>query len=227
MAVQRRREIPALSEAAVREALLNAVIHRDYFERGGVVMVELYQDRLQIISPGGLPLGLRLEDLGRFSLPRNPLLADLFLWLGYVERASSGIARIRAAIAEAGLPAPEFESNVFFTVRFPMSAQPSVAKSAKSGTKSGTKLGTQSGARSAPGEQQASALEFCRTPQSLTELMVHLCRSDGVKLRQSVIEPLLEAGWLTRTVPDRPRSRFQQYVTTPAGRRQLARSAAS
>ncbi len=74
-----RREIPALPEAAVREALLNAVIHRDYFERGGVVMVELFQDRLEIVSPGGLPPGLRLEDLGRFSLPRNPLLADLLI----------------------------------------------------------------------------------------------------------------------------------------------------
>lgn len=53
----RRREIPALPEAAVREALLNAVIHRDYFERGGVVMVELFQDRLEIVNPGGLPPG--------------------------------------------------------------------------------------------------------------------------------------------------------------------------
>ncbi|MGH9844317.1 MAG: Fic family protein, partial [Blastocatellia bacterium] len=55
-------------------------------------------------------------------------------------------------------------------------------------------------------------------PQPLTELMAYLRRSDRTKFRQSVVEPLLEAGWLARTVPDRPRSRFQQYVTTPAGR---------
>jgi hypothetical protein len=67
-----RREIPALPEAALREAVPNAVIHRDYFERGGVVMVELYQDRLQIINPGGLPPGLRLEDLGRLRPPAEP-----------------------------------------------------------------------------------------------------------------------------------------------------------
>jgi ATP-dependent DNA helicase RecG len=144
-----RREIPALPTAALREALLNAVMHRDYFERGGVVMVELYQDRLEIINPGGLPAGLRMEDLGRFSLPRNPLLADLFLRLGYVERAGSGIARIRAMLAEAGLSAPEFASNYFFTVRFPLAVaekQEHIAGT-KSGTKSGTRSGTKSGTK--------------------------------------------------------------------------------
>jgi ATP-dependent DNA helicase RecG len=48
--------------------------------------------------------------------------------------------------------------------------------------------------------------------------MASMRRSDRTKFRQSVVEPLLEAGWLARTVPDRPRSRFQKYVTTPAGR---------
>jgi ATP-dependent DNA helicase RecG len=99
-----RREIPALPVTALREALLNAVIHRDYFERGGVVMVELFQDRLEIVNPGGLPPGLRLADLGRLSLPRNPLLADLFLRLGYVERAGSGIARIRGLSQRQACP---------------------------------------------------------------------------------------------------------------------------
>jgi ATP-dependent DNA helicase RecG len=217
-----RREIPALPEAAVREALLNAVIHRDYFERGGVVMVELYQDRLEIVSPGGLPPGLRLEDLGRFSLPRNPLLADLFLRIGYVERAGSGIARIRAAMAEAGLREPAFESNLFFTVRFPLvpgSAHERASLEVKSGAKSGTKSGTKSQQMT----QQASILQLCETPQSLVKLMASFDRSDRTKFRQSVIDPLIEAGWIARTVPDRPRSRFQQYVATPAGREQLAK----
>jgi ATP-dependent DNA helicase RecG len=228
----RRREIPALPEAALREALLNAVIHRDYFERGGVVMVEMFQDRLEIVNPGGLPPGLRLEDLGRFSLPRNPLLADMFLRLGYVERVGSGIARIRAAVAEAGLPAPEFESGLFFTVRFPLAPplsegvqQSGAAAGAKSGAKSGTKSGAKSDAKSPPDRQQLEVLELCRTPQPLTAMMALLRRSDRTKFRQSVIEPLIAAGWLARTVPDRPRSRFQQYVTTAEGRRWLARRA--
>jgi len=119
-----RNEIPAIPEAATREALLNAVIHRDYFERGGVVMVEMFQDRLQITNPGGLLPGFRIEDLGRFSLPCNPLIADLFLKMGYVERAGSGIERIREAISKAGLDAPVFESNLFFTVTFPLPDTP-------------------------------------------------------------------------------------------------------
>ncbi|MBI5242790.1 MAG: putative DNA binding domain-containing protein, partial [Elusimicrobia bacterium] len=64
----KRREIPAIPEAAAREALLNAVIHRDYFERGGVVMLELFRDRIEISNPGGLVPGLSLKTLGRRSL---------------------------------------------------------------------------------------------------------------------------------------------------------------
>jgi ATP-dependent DNA helicase RecG len=212
-----RNEIPAIPEAATREALLNAVIHRDYFERGGVVMVEMFQDRLQITNPGGLLPGFRIEDLGRFSLPRNPLIADLFLRMGYVERAGSGIVRIREAISKAGLDAPVFESNLFFTVTFPLPQTPGQIPKERLGTDS---------VSSRIKSYQVEILEFCVTARSLAEIMsrygVEVGQTNRVRFRDDFITPLTKHNFLSLTIPDKPRSRFQKYVTTEAGKKWLA-----
>lgn len=119
----KRKEILAVPEEALREALLNAVVHRDYFS-GGVVMVEIHRDRVSIVNPGGLVPGLSLETLGRRSLPRNPLIAELFFRMDEVEKVGSGIGRIRDAIAAAGLDAPVFETDAFFSISFPLPQTP-------------------------------------------------------------------------------------------------------
>ena len=72
----RRREILELPEAALREAMVNALCHRDYLEEGAQVTVELFDDRLEIYNPGGLPKGLRPEEFGTRSVCRNPLTAS-------------------------------------------------------------------------------------------------------------------------------------------------------
>ena len=73
----RRQNIPEYPMEAVREAITNAVMHRDWFFDGANVFVELYADRIEVISPGSLPMDLTLVDLGRKSIRRNPLIADL------------------------------------------------------------------------------------------------------------------------------------------------------
>lgn len=204
----RRKEIPAIPEAALREALLNAVIHRDYFERGGVVMVELYRDRLEIVNPGGLVPGLSLENLGRRSLPRNPLIADLFFRMEEVERAGTGIGRIREAILEAGLPPPIFQADSFFSVVFNLPLTPGhvpPSLSSLAGTKSGLS------------RDQVELLRLCRSEQSLSEIMAAFKRTNKTKFRKTVLAPLVSAGLVVPTIPAKPRSRFQKYIATEAG----------
>ena len=104
----RRKEIPEIPEVAMREAIVNAVCHRDYFEKGASVMVEIFDDRVEISNPGGLARGLSLEDFGTRSLTRNPTIASLLHRTNYIERMGTGINRIRLALKEAG----------FFTVLF-------------------------------------------------------------------------------------------------------------
>ena len=114
----RRREVPEIPYGALREAVINAVAHRDYFEKGANVMVEIFDDRVEISNPGGLVKGLRPEDFGRKSILRNPNVAALLHRAGYIEKMGTGINKIRALIKDAGLPEPVFEFNGFFTVIF-------------------------------------------------------------------------------------------------------------
>ncbi len=116
-----RTETYELPIPAIREALVNAVLHRDYSNPGRDIKVGVYDDILNIVSPGGLPSGLTLADLrlGRSEI-RNRVLARVFKALGYIEQWGSGIQRIEHYIAQAGLPAPQLsEKDDFVDWEFP------------------------------------------------------------------------------------------------------------
>jgi ATP-dependent DNA helicase RecG len=106
----------------VREAIINAVCHRDYTE-AGMVQVRIYDDRLEVWNPGSLPYDLSLEALyhPHRSRPRNKRLADAFFRAGLVEAWGTGTLRIVRAYTEQGLPPPEFHDkiNTFIVRLFP------------------------------------------------------------------------------------------------------------
>jgi len=111
-----RLELPA---DALREALLNAIAHRDYRSTANV-QVYIYHDRLEIITPGGLPAGMKEEDLGLRSMPRNPLLFSLFYRMNLVEQIGSSIKRIRELCVDYGVADPRFEVSAnWVAVVFP------------------------------------------------------------------------------------------------------------
>jgi ATP-dependent DNA helicase RecG len=101
--------VPDVPERAFREAIANALIHRDY-ARLGAVHVQWHADRVEISSPGGLPEGVRLDNLlVTPPRPRNPLLADAFKRAGIVERTARGIDTIFLEQLRNGRPAPTYE----------------------------------------------------------------------------------------------------------------------
>jgi ATP-dependent DNA helicase RecG len=104
-----RKEIPQLPYEALREALINAVIHRDYFEKGANVMVEMFGDRIEITNPGGLVKGLTPENFGKISMLRNPGIANLFKRIDYIEKMGTGIERIRLELKKAKVPQVQYE----------------------------------------------------------------------------------------------------------------------
>ena len=103
---------------ALREAITNAVMHRDWFFDGANVFVEIYTDRIEVVSPGSLPKGVTLADLGRKSVRRNALVSDLLHRIDFVEKAGTGIRRIRDEARAQDCPEPQFEANSFVTVTF-------------------------------------------------------------------------------------------------------------
>jgi len=111
-----RKEILEIPEEALKEAIINAICHRDYGEKGAVTQIDIFDDRIEISNPGGLIF--KESDFGKRSFSRNPLLFGLLQQIGLVEHVGSGISRIRNAVSEAGLPEPKFDFTSFFTVTF-------------------------------------------------------------------------------------------------------------
>lgn len=97
---------------ALREAIINAVCHRDYLDIGHT-QVRWYDERIVFLNPGGLPAPLRLEDLKRphRSVPRNRKVAEMFFYAGWIEQWGRGIQKMLDECAAAGLPEPDFEES--------------------------------------------------------------------------------------------------------------------
>lgn len=126
-----RENILELPEDALREAVVNAVCHRDYFEKGARVMVEIYDDRVDIVSPGGVCKGITRENFGTVSITRNSVLASMLYRIGYIEQMGTGIMRMRNAAKEAKIAEPVFELSGFFKVTFKRNTAQSTATSDK------------------------------------------------------------------------------------------------
>ena len=109
-----RENILELPEDALREAVTNAVCHRDNFEKGARVMVEIFDDRVEITNPGGVPKGITTTNFGTISIARNPVIASLLHRADYIERMGTGIKRMTNAMEKAGLEKPIFQIDGYF-----------------------------------------------------------------------------------------------------------------
>lgn len=113
-----REELPDYPERAVTEVICNAIIHRDYQELGSEIHIDIYDDRMEVYSPGGMIDGRLIQQLNPLSVPskrRNPLLADFFSRLDLMERRGSGMKKILGEYVRfeslKEYHAPEFNSN--------------------------------------------------------------------------------------------------------------------
>ena len=194
-----RREIPEIPYEALREAIINAVIHRDYFEKGANVMIEIYDDRVEITSPGGLPKGLKVEDFGKVSLLRNPNIANLMQRIEYIEKMGTGVMRMQKLLAEAGLEPLKYEFSGFVRAvfrRFPVTEQ-----------------ATEQATEQVGGEKLHAILDFCSEARSREEIQVFLGLKHREHFRAEILAPLLKAGLLVPTIPDKQNSPKQKYIT--------------
>ena len=108
-------DVPTFNERVVREAVLNAVSHRDY-RHGGSVFVRQYPQRIEIVSPGGLPSGITPENILRQQNPRNRRIAEVLAKCGLVERAGQGFDLIFRECIRQSKPLPDFSHTDAHTV---------------------------------------------------------------------------------------------------------------
>ncbi|MBI4398404.1 MAG: putative DNA binding domain-containing protein [Candidatus Omnitrophica bacterium] len=201
---------------AIREALANAIAHRDYWSTAKV-QVRIFDDRIEFWNPGKLPHGWTVQMLKKkhSSLPPNPLIAKQFFWLKYVEEVGTGTNKIIQWCREWGLPAPAFE---YIASSLVVTLKKAVSVKEIAGTKPGPsrdQVGTKSGLSS---DDIQKILIFCNTPKKLVEIMGEMNLSSRTKFRKKYINPLLQKKLLEMSNPQKPNSATQKYATSLLGR---------
>ena len=193
-----RTEYPML---AVREIVLNALIHRDYsiHTDHSPVRVILYRDRLEVENPGGLYGRITVDELGKMAADtRNPFIAGALEVMLGTENRFSGIPTIMHEMKKAGLPPAVFESKrgVFKVTLY-------------NGYHSENNI--MATEEPLPGPVQ-KLLEYCRVPRSRNEIADHMGIGTPSYVVKKYVRPLLETGVLRMTIPDAPKSKNQKYV---------------
>lgn len=181
-----RVDSPLYPPEAVREALVNAFAHRDLAEASGGVDVAIFDDRMEIISTGGLRFGLTVEDLLRDhqSRPWNPIISQTLQWRGIFENWGRGTIRILELAEAAGIPRPEFEDRrVAFVVRF-RSTSPASA-------------GVQVGLSKI--ESEIISVLSNQGPSSISDLELQLSSRASRRKIQRVLQSLRATGLVTLT----------------------------
>lgn len=215
---QYRVDKPDYAERAVTEALVNALIHRDYIVLGSEIHIDMFDDRVEITSPGGMFGGGSIQEYDIYSMRsmrRNPIIADLFHRMKYMERRGSGLRKIVTETEK--LPGysekykPEFFSSAIdFRV---------VLKNVNYDLVGGThQVSYQVTHQVTPQDSKTSKvsdqiLNFCIEPQSKKDIALFCGFKDLRNFTLKYLNPLLKSGQLEMTIPDKPKSQNQKYVT--------------
>lgn len=187
---------------AVREAVLNALVHRDYSMHTEAMPIQLllFEDRMEIRNPGGIYGRIRVDQLGKVQPDtRNPVLAMALEVLDVTENRYSGIPTIRREMERYGLPQPEFtDERGSFKVCF---------------RKKGERYMTGEHREGDEEERQRSLLLYCRTPRTKKELSTFLGLHSTSYAIQKYVMPLVEQGKIRMSMPDKPKSPRQLFYT--------------
>lgn len=214
----RREDVWSIPLTILREAIVNALVHCDYSQRGTPIRIAFFDDRIEIESPGMLLPGMTVEDMkSGVSRIRNPVIARVFRELHLIEQWGSGVRRIFAEAAEQSLPEPAI-TEIATGLRLSIYLREPVRIDAGGPGQKGAQSGARSGAQSdrilkllAAGTLSANALVASLGLKSKTGAF------------KRTIKELLDLGWIAYTLPDKPDSRLQQYRLTEQGQQALAR----
>lgn len=215
-----REDVYSVPVVALRELVVNALVHANYAERGTPIRLAFYDDRIEIENPGTLLPGMTLESMKYVSKLRNPYLAKIFREAHLMEQWGTGIRRVFEELAAAGLPEPRIE-EIVDRVRVTVYIQDHSALPRRQSDYDGP--GSDYDGPELQGISAKLLKYLAGGSKTRQEIQLRMgIRSDGY-LRRKYLSPLLEAELVELTIPDKPKSKNQQYRLTPKGKRLLAR----
>lgn len=223
----RRKDVWSIPLGILREAVINALVHADYSQRGAPIRVAFFDDRIEIENPGILLPGMTIDDMRQgVSKIRNHVIARVFRELKLIEQWGSGVRRMFREAEEQGLPSPEIV-EVGMRMRFivPLAEQITIQRGKEEVT-----------ALAVSGERLESRLELRLESRLAARVLLKLRAGEAGKTGLAVylghksisgelhrqIKRLLERGLIEMTIPDKPNSRLQKYRLTAKGEAALA-----
>ena len=194
---------PEYPEFVWKELIVNAIAHRDYSIKGTDIQIKMFDDHITVESPGTLPGIVRFNNMRDIHFSRNPKIAGVLHDYEYVREFGEGIDRMYQEMKEAGLPEPEYRTEAFMvyaTIRNKKSLE------MKNNLMGDTQDNTQD-------NTQDRILEYCKIPRSKAEIAEVLGYKDVKSFGKNHLKPLVASHKLLMTIPDKPTSKNQRYVT--------------
>ena len=205
---------------AVKEAIVNAVAHRDYTSNGSV-QVMLFRNRLEVWNPGQLPYGLTVSKLlePHKSLPANPLIADPLFWTGYVDKVGTGTEDIVNLCKEKGLKEPEYhQEEDFRVVIWRRNPEKGLSEGPSEGLSKGLSRDQVSTKLNQKWEKIEPMIRLLENTSSAADLRSVMGMNNATKFKNNYLNPLIELGVVEMTQPESPNSPTQRYRLTEAGK---------
>lgn len=215
----KRRDVLEYPLIAIREAILNALVHRDYSTLSELIPITIvmYRNRIEIKNPGGLYGNLTIDDLGYVNThTRNIVIARMMELFGYTENRFSGIPIIRRELAKFNMKPPVFvcRRGEFITTFYNNINHDSGTMCVRENYVENNLYNTQNKefVRRDKEEECKLVYEFCRTAKTKKEIIEFIRRSP-MYVTTNIVVPLLKEHKLCLTIPDKPKSRNQKYVS--------------
>lgn len=209
---------PELPAQAVREAIVNAVVHRDYTSTGSV-QVMLFKDRLEILDLGKLPQGMTNDKLRNIhsSCPVNPTLANPVYLTGYIEQMGTGTTDIIELCEKSGLRTPEFHQDEDFLIRIwrPENAGASLSTDHQTAHETDHQTAHEIDHMSEPIKRLIIAIKG--DTKTREEIMNIMQLNHRENFRLTYLIPALETGYIAMLYPDNPKRKGQAYYLTQKG----------
>ncbi len=205
-------------DSALREAILNAICHKDY-SRSVPIQISVYENQLYIGNVGRLPEHWTLDDLlGKHtSIPFNPAIANVFYLAGHIESWGRGIEKIFSACKEENVPAPQFKVHPGDIMLHFTAPEGFVDLGAKKTNQDAIQDTVQDTIQ----DRKQNLLKFCMVPRSRNEMQKYTGLKNRTHFTREYLTPLLDNNLLEMTLPDMPTSKNQRYVITQKGRKFL------